>query len=969
MARSGSGERGGRIARLFADPQRGVLRSAADALVAIGTRGAESDHGRPCEAVELGGWLLVVPGGRAGRLLLHALTREANQRGLGLEPPLLATPGTLFEMALRPLPDAPLVATPLERRLAWERALLSADPVATTPFRPRGSVGASLEAQIGPRHWRQLATTAVRLEDDLAAADRTMHDAIDAVTRRGGDPARLLALASLRTAVDALLTSVGRELPERARQRLLEQGELAFDRVILVGALELAAPQRRLLERMLEVIAIVPARSERTECFDALGCATARWGSAELRVPDEAVVTAERPRDLAELAMRHVASIADGERIAADEVVIGLADDALAPALQIAGHDAGVEIHVAAGVALPATPIGRLLHAANAYRKSRAPSDAAVLLRRPVIESLLEGERVESAEPSRSADPVGALDTVRSERLPLTLDGELVGGERGSGRLREAGDVVRAAIDRVDAWVERLASAESMEVALDELPWPASALGGGSDERLDAAGTAVRAIARTILSLPSELLGEDDVLDLLCEESARASVPGAPRERAIEAIGWLELLFEPAPHIAVLGMNEGAIPSGSAGDTLVPESLREELGMSCRASRAWRDAAILDCLLARAEPPLLVVGRRSEEGDPLVPSRLLLRDRGDALAKRVLALSDPRAALSGARAWRRASAERTSFIVPVPPPEMRLTESMSATDFRVYLASGVHFWLERIEQLATVNDDPREIPIPDLGTLVHGALQRLKLEQADDATDPDVVHDLLRAWFREAVRAQYGTRPLPAVLLQCEVMERRLEPLARWQAAHAAAGWRIAEVEWSLPTTFVIAPSGVAPMRIRGRVDRIDWHAGLRRWRIIDYKTSDAGKSPRDTHIAGRAKRWIDLQLPLYLIGAREALRSRMPGSSIEIGYVRIPASSADVGWCDAAFDETEIASALSKAEEIVTAIRNGEFPIGASLGVEDPLAGILQTAVFGRESESTDDDDDEGGDSAEGRS
>lgn len=961
MAASARGEPNGGVAKVIVDPRGGVLRGIADALIAIGCRRDGADSG----AVELGDWLLVVPGGRAGRLVLHALVRAASERGLGLEPPTLATPGTLFDRAFRPLADAPLVATPLERRLAWTRALESADPTATTPFRPRGVLGGSFDAHLGPRLWRQLAKTAVRLEDDLAAAERTIHDAIDAVVRRGGDPARLLALASLRTAVDALLTSVERELPERSRARLIERGELAIDRALLVGTLELAAPHRRVLERMGEVIAIVPARPERADCFDEFGCANARWGSVALRVPDEAIATAERPRDCAERAMRHIATIAAGKRIAADEVVIGLADDALAPAVRLAGHDAGVDIHVAAGVALPATPIGRLLHAAQTYRRTRAPGDAAVLLRRPVIGDMLASDDArdasDEADTADAVDPVAAIDEVRAASLPSTLDGELPAvGTRG------AAATVRNAMDRIDAWIERLASAEGMEAALDALPWSESESSGASEDGTLAARAAVRAVARAIVALPRPLLGEDDVLELLCEESARTSVPGAPRERAIEAIGWLELLFEPAPHVAVLGMNEGSIPSGGAGDTLVPESLREELGLSSRASRAWRDAAILDALIARPELPLLVVGRLSEEGDPLVPSRLLLRDRGEALARRVLALSDPRAALAGSRAWRRSAAARSSFVVPTPPPEARSVTTMSATDFRSYLASGMHYWLERIEHLETVDDDPREIAIPDLGTLMHGTLQRLRSLQADAITDPDVLHGLLRDWFREAVRRHYGERPLPAVRLQCEVMERRLEPLARWQAAHAAEGWRIAEVEWPLPS-FTLSPVGVEPMGVRGRLDRIDWHAGLRRWRIIDYKTSDAGKSPRDTHLTGRENRWIDLQLPLYLLGARRELLERQPGSAIEIGYVRIPATTTDVGWCDAAFDDEEIASARAKAEEIVVAIRNGSFPTGSSLGPDDPLAGILQTSVFGRDDGEGEDDGDEFGDGEEG--
>ncbi len=97
---------------------------------------------------------------------------------------------------------------------------------------------------------------------------------------------------------------------------------------------------------------------------------------------------------------------------------------------------------------------------------------------------------------------------------------------------------------------------------------------------------------------------------------------------AVELQGWLELLFEDAPHLVVAGFNDGRVPEAIAGDPFLPEALRTKLGLKTNGARLARDAYVLTALDAcrRAGGRLdLLVGKASAIGDPLRPSRLLLQ--------------------------------------------------------------------------------------------------------------------------------------------------------------------------------------------------------------------------------------------------------------------------------------------------------------------------------------------------------
>jgi hypothetical protein len=914
-----------RIERRFLGSEGGPAAAAAQALIACALR----DGGR----FDLGGWIVAVPGARAGRLLLAELLRAAERAQGPLELPTIVTPGVLVEHLVAPPPDAPAAATDLERRAAWAAALAAASrPLAAALGHPTGIDTASA--------WR-LAAELLRTEDALDAGDRGWRDAALATARIGADTTRIDALAELSDEAEERLAAAGLASPRVARAARLRSGRPLGRTVALVGVLELGPALERALAYAERVLVLVVGEPSHADRFDPLGRPTEGWRDVEFPIADDRVAVADTPYDQAAAALTRFAqaSVLRGGVLPCDDAAIGLADPSLDAALVAAGRDAGVAIHVASGVSVAATRVGRTI-AALARVAERGDADAwAALLRRPILAG-----RPDCGEPRL----VGALDRLRSRCVPMDVAVPI-----GEPELAADAELVSAAMRSVEAMLAPLAQGvaglPAVVAALAE-----AAEGADADDCdraiLDVAGDLAAELA-ALAQAPPSLRPELDAgaaFALFAEELASASVPMQPRERSIEALGWLELLFEPASELVVLGMNEGCVPGGGA-DPLLPEAVRRALGLATASVRALRDAAILDAIARRAPNACFIAGRRGVDGEPLAPSRLLFATSDERLAERTLLLCDgdraeryaPRAAL--------ATAARSRFVVPEPDDRVRERTHMAVTDFRIFLASPLRWWLERVEGLREVEDDPRELPLPTLGTHLHRAIEEAARDgELTTIRTPEALSRRIAARLDARLRDEIGSRPPAAIRLQRQGLAPRIAAFARWQIASAAEGWEIDSVERPLPDSAEIVAPGHAPMRLRGVVDRIDRHPERCAWRLIDYKTSDRGLGPRETHLTRRGV-WTDLQLPLYVHALRPLLEAAMPGATVDVGYVRLSADDALAGWVSAEFSGDELRAAVDAAREVVKAIREGRFEEGRPLAAEDPFAWILQTPVLMR--------------------
>ncbi|MHC4990213.1 MAG: RecB family exonuclease, partial [Planctomycetota bacterium] len=261
--------------------------------------------------------------------------------------------------------------------------------------------------------------------------------------------------------------------------------------------------------------------------------------------------------------------------------------------------------------------------------------------------------------------------------------------------------------------------------------------------------------------------------------------------------------------------------------------------------------------------------------------------------------------------------------------------------------------LERVLRLRRLDDDAAEMSPLHFGSLAHAVLESFGRDPAArESTDPEAIESDLLARLDEHARSLFGPNPLPAVRVQLVRLRMRLRGFARCQAAMRADGWVIEHCEHQLEGGATLAVPGQAAMPIHGKIDRIDRHQRTGCWRIIDYKTGEAGNDPRTAHNGrrpGPELRWLDLQLPLY-----QHLLEQGPlamAGSIELGYFCLPKDADSVGYKPADWTPDELDAAVDEAREVVRRIRHGEFRRNPDYDyVNDAFARICQTTVLGGE-------------------
>ena len=894
--------------------------------------------------VDLSRLLLVAPTRNAGRRVREALARWCDRRGTALLGPRCVTPAHLSEPAAGAAPVAGGAVT----LAAWSRTVLEAADRLQHLFP-------------GPREGRDwawamsMAGIFIALRRSVAEGGLTLGDAADRLAQRNHpESERWMALKRIEALTLERLRQAGFRDAEESELDSLRKPRLpeGIDRVLvaavpdpsglMVGALEV------LSRAGTPVTILVHAPPELADAFDSWGRPIpAAWSRREeLRILD--IPNPEANLRVAEHAAGQagiVAGILAMERTAGvtpDRLTVGVPDTEVIPAVKRALAGLGLSAFDPSPRPLARHPIVRL--AADGLRLSLHPSaDAlAALLRSAYV---LDGLKERGITPT---DLLTFLDHLRARHLPVSLD-DLAGF---AARAGEAGrePVGRGDLQRALEWIRPLAPPIAPTAAAALVPesiraFLRAAIGGlklhpGRPDDLEthAAAEQLAACLRDIdAAVAAGFLERAQDAGALFQ--ARVSEEEYSLDRAederVDLEGWLELHWVEAPLLAVTGMNEGRVPDGRLSDPFLPDALRRELGLRNDETRLARDAYLARALIEsrrRDGRVCFLAGRFSADGQPLAPSRLLLRCADEDLADRVAMFFKAPAA-----AERRVSPSVRKTLSPakaaggVPRP----LERLPVTAFREYLACPFLFYMKRVLGMENADPAPVELDASAFGLLAHAALKALGDPSLAGCEDETRIRDTLRESLRLAAQREYGPRPSVLVRLQIASIEARLDAMAARQAQSARDGWRIAAVEQA----FEFPLGGV---RVAGRIDRIDRKGDA--WRILDYKTVEKA-SPhlaRKNHLGGdddampdyarltavgRRETWADLQLPLYV----EAVRRLPAGSgaaSIEAGYLLLPAVAGDGGMD--LFEELAapamVRSAVACAEGVAADIRAGRF-------------------------------------------
>jgi len=864
--------------------------------------------------LNLSGVLVVVPTRQAGRRLREGLAAHAHTRGKAVFPPKVLPPETLAGLGA---PTAG-VATRLASLLAWISVLRGMpldDFRAVFPVDPPAR----------DFSWaRRLAIQLLNLQATLAEGGLRMADVCARAGKDFPELERWQQLAVLEGYYDQELAA--RSLRDAQAAKLaFAAGPLlppGIRRIILLGTPDPLPLATRILARHaehmdVEVVVYGPGDEAPQALFDD-------WGRPRAEVWDQRLLNwagfEEHVRLCPDPATQAEEIIALAQDYPAPEGVlaIGVADAEILPPLEDGFGRVGIPAYNPEGRPRRRDGLHALLALLAEFAREDLFAPAAALLR---CADVLDWLGRNNGPEFSAANLLAELDDLQAEHLPPTVAAAAAHAKKFPAAV--------AALTALGGLRRTLVLGEFPGNVLAVLQALFNGRGVAPDSPLVASAEAWQEVAsetgRALALFPGLTLAESWEVALgQFAESMRFDPKPAG---ALELNGWLELMWEDAPHLVVAGVNDGRVPDAVAGDAFLPEALRGRLGLKTNAMRFARDAYLLAALApARAQGGQLdlLLGKVSAAGDPLRPSRLLLRCADSELPRRVGFLFREVGTVQASLPWTRAWQLRP----PVRPPR----PALSVTALRDYLACPFRFYLRHVLRMEPVDLAKAELDARDFGTVLHGALQAMgENEKLRDCTDEALLRDALLAVFERTIRIRYGAELTLPLVVQFESARQRLRKAAEVQARENAAGWRIERVEWG----FAFPLGGLT---VRGKIDRIDRHADGR-VRLLDYKTSDSPASPVAAHLGpvgpddttpawarvtvqGRERAWRDLQLPLY----RRAVAAEL-GAAAECGYFNLPKAAGDTAvslWEDCTPELQTAAEAC--ALRIAAAVAAGEF-------------------------------------------
>lgn len=923
----------------------------------------------------------VVPATRAVRRLRELLRRAGLPFDVAGGGPRVITTGELADLLTSP-PAPP--AGDLEQTLAWARALREADPASLESLVPR----VPDKEPMGP--WLELAATIRRMKSELAANRLRFADVVPACE----SPIDRRRWESLETILERYLLELARaELsdPDEQRRRAVDSGRCRVPgTLVLIGTTDLTPMLTEMLRAADgEIVAMVAATEDEADRFDEFGVARAdAWRDVTLPLDDDHLISAS---DVADQASAVAETLADfARRYSADQVTIGVTDESQVGPIEVVLRGCGVASYRHLGWTIGETSVGRLLSLVANYLQRRSWESLAALARHSEVRDEITRALGETW--------LDELDGLLANHFPIRVDDPLppaaeksypvallvarhvdrwlepIGGDRQRDSIRPIAQWA-AALDR---WLSELQPDPDVSLQEPDVSHSADRGGSSSDQRVARTTEAYRT-GRRLLRRWAGLSDRLDVatggplaVDLISGRLSEIRVAGEPDPGRVEILGWLDLALDDAPAIVVNGLNHPFVPEPAAAGGLLPASIRTRITASENDRRYARDLIAMRSILLTRDEVRFVVGRRSADGAPTPPSRLLAAAPAEDVARRVRRFfHSPRTPAPIAHAWD-AGPPATRIVVPaIDRPA--IPKALSVTAFRDYLACPYRFYLRHVLRLRPLDDVTSELAANQFGDLVHAAVERFGLSDERDEGDPAKIEEQLLEHLHAYADEHYGEHTSIAVRLQISQAEKRLRVVAQRQADRVAEGWVIKAAEAQVNERKLDEKGNPKPaagivvgdhfMGLRGRFDRIDHHPRSGRWAILDYKTH--GHLPEKKHLQRTPDgyRWVDLQLPLYRMMI-PFLGIDADPAEVELGYFNVSEKPAETRINVAEFDAALLDVANEQIHDCIRGILACRFEPTEDRVPYDDYAMILQTGVSHRLLDVAADDDESGDES-----
>lgn len=739
--------------------------------------------------------------------------------------------------------------------------------------------------------------------NQLIAAGHSVQSARDVLSDTGSfaDQTRWDALAHIEQRYRSLLDSA--DLYDAGLYAIESIADAAFDKTascmyrtehfVLAAVLDLSPLHCKLIERTstgTPVSVLVPAPEEEADSFDQFGKPIPQhWTTRDLPNLDRLHTEyALNPIDQATLVADLIAS--EVHNVPADSIAIICPDDTTKQAVsRAATYIHGFEPRFAEGVSVGRSRLPSALELASNFLHENAFEDYLDLVRTPLVTDYLDTKITKSTW-------LEDIHTYAVEHAPRHTPSDAWPSRsmRRSATLQAVWDAVQTLLQPLSgATALPREWAESIRAFLGQClvqPAPSEPF---SDEDLETDRVAAKAIHTALDELHSCALHHEiertTAVSFVLERARLAILPEPVRSESIDVIGYLEMLFSPAQTMFVLGMNDGTIPSRQQADPVLTPALRTLLNMQTEESRHSRDAVLMSCTLCSSQRVHAIAGSVSDDGDPLLPSRLLLQRAAQDIPAEFLRFTNVES--SPTHSAERTRTTEAAILSPLLDPErgegrgQPIRPRFAVTWFRDYLQSPYEFYLKRVLKLKDPATERYELGSLSYGNLLHDVMERFFLLGGGSETDLKSIESITHTAYEQSLQSWSPDGTNPAVLVQLQMTRHRLDTFVRLQHAWAEQGWRIAYAEWapSTPNNEIEFNTTQHRCMITGRIDRIDFHEDGKRVALFDYKTGNPSKAPDDAHRQGG--NWIDLQLPLY----RHLAQSLTEGMDVQLGYITFP--------------------------------------------------------------------------------
>ncbi len=875
--------------------------------------------------IDLSRDLIVVPTNQAGRRLREALALHCSSRKTALLSLRVVTPAYF----LQPEDEVGTVAAPLEVAAAWADVLMKAD---------LGCYGGLFPARAPSQDF----LWALRTGEMIEGLRSTLVDGGYSIAGVYRDFSGILEekerwhdLAELETAYLERLGEIGLQDPGVWKLQSAQSSEppAGAERIVLAAVPDPTPLMVRKLERLAEripIVALVHAPKSLADCFDGWGRPLpAKWRERRIDVPDPDanIVLSGPPSSQSRKVLELMAQ--EAGRFGPADAALGVPDEEIIPFLEADLAGAGLVPFNPAGKPAAQHPLAQLLEAFRDLHSEGDYSSVSAFMRNgDFLEYLQKKHRI---PPSHVLEE---LDRYQNDHLPQSLDDivRVLKGRASGGARRSDFAMLAKAVGVVAEHMRRFESADldtSLRSFLQSV-YEFRTLNARKPEDsefvavAEAIDTTLRRLAQGPLAALG--LGKQSALELLLWSLGRESYYPEPEDAILDLEGWLELPWNDAPFLIVTGMNDGKVPDSRPSDVFLPDTLRRQLNLRHDEDRLARDAYLMTSLIESRRKDgrvCFVVGKTGASGDVLKPSRLLFQC-GDA----ELPLRAERLFGTPPEAQRGHPSSISFRLEAVPPPDVPAgnleMKRISVTAFRDYLDCRFRYYLKHVLGMEALDDQKTELDAMDFGSLVHDMLHEMALnEEMRRCEDIGRLQEFLCAKAADWVAGRFGASPPLQVEVQLESARQRLRQAARVQARLVREGWEIVRAEMKIR-------GEMEGVEIRGKIDRVDRHRESTRIRLLDYKTTDRGGTPEAAHfgslsgegdwpeytrvdVAGRQRRWMDLQLPLYAVLLSSDPELQGP---FELGYFNLPKALEDTGvvlWEDPSSALLESASACAR--------------------------------------------------------